>query len=134
MKSEYAVADFGRAQGLEGLSLQPLGHVRLGLPDGNWIALEEHADDLLVNVVTRAPHLSTEAMVLALQGCEARNPGLERAFQVGVQGAGAEAVLVLVTRLAADRATGADIGMAVDACLRWLDRWGADVSASNGRA
>ena len=134
MKSEYAVADFGRSQGLEGLSLQPLGHVRLGQPDGNWIALEEHADDLLVNVVTRAPHLTTEAMVLALQGCEARQLGLDRVFQVGTQGTGADTVLVLVTRLAADRVTGTDIGMAVEASLRWVDRWSAEVSASNGRA
>lgn len=134
MKSEYAVAEFGRTHGLEGLSLQPLGHVRLGLPDGNWIALEEHADDVLVSMVTRVPHLTTEGMLLALQGCEARNPGLDRAFQVGVQGSGADAVLVLVTRLVADRATASDISAAVDACMRWLDRWNAEMSTTNGRA
>lgn len=134
MKSEYAVADFGRTQGLEGLSLQPLGHVRLGLPDGNWIAIEEHHDDVLVSIVARTPHLHSGDMLLALQACEARNPGFDRAFQVGVQGVGADTVLVVVTRLMADRATGSDIGAAVEACLRWLDRWSAEVSASNGRA
>ena len=133
MKAGFAVADFGRTMGFDELSLQPLGHIRLGLPSGEWISLEEHDDDLLVGVVAPTPFLETAPMLAALQACEARRPGSDRVFQVGTLGEGQGSCFVLVTRLSADRATGADIGRSVDECLQWLHRWRLETQSTSGR-
>lgn len=123
MRAEYAVSEFGRAVGLDGLTLQPTGQVRLGLPSGEWLGLEEHGDDLLVNLVAPSPFVPPRALLNALQACEARRAGAGPAFQVGLSGEGSDAHLVLVTRMPAASAGAEDILAAVDASLDWLTRW-----------
>lgn len=123
MRAEYAVSEFGRAVGLDNLTLQPMGQVRLGLPTGEWLSLEEHADDVLVNVVAPAPYVQAAALLGALQACEARRSGAGPAFQVGLSGEGGDAHLVLVTRMPAASVGADDLLVAVDACLDWLSRW-----------
>ena len=123
MRAEYAVSEFGRAVGLESLTLQPTGQVRLGLPSGEWLSLEEHGDDLLVNLVAPSPFVPPKALLHALQACEARRSGAGPAFQVGLMGEGSDAQLVLVTRMPAAFAGADDIRAAVDASIDWLARW-----------
>lgn len=123
MKSEYAVAEFGRQIGMEDLSLHPMGHVRLGLPSGDWFSLEEHDDDLVISLVLHCPHVSGSALLSALQLCDARQHRGQRAFQVGLLGMGQESALVLATRILADAASAQDIETAVSDCTDWAARW-----------
>jgi type III secretion system chaperone SycN len=129
MKAEFAVAEFGRAVGVEQLSLHPLGHVRLGLPEGDWLTLEEVAEALLVSLVVLSPHLAEVALLQALQLCEARMAASDRVFQVGVRGDGLDTCLILVTRLPSEGTSAAQIMRAVEDCVQWVGRWrsmGAD--------
>ncbi len=138
MKAEFAVADFGRLVGLEQLSLHPVGHVRMGLPEGEWLTLEEVSDELLVSWVVPCAHLQETALLQALQMCEARTSGFERAFQVGVRGEGSDTCVILVTRLPSEGTTGAQIMRAVEDGVQWVARWrsvasGSDAAVSNWR-
>jgi type III secretion system chaperone SycN len=132
VRADDAVTEFGRAVGLDQLSLHPTGKVRMGLPGGEWLSFEEHQDELLVNLVVPAPFVSTSALLEALQACEIRRSGSDLGFQAGLTGQGNEACLVLVTRLPAAQANGAAVISAVDACLDWSRRWLATTGQQSG--
>lgn len=123
MRAEYAVAEFGRTLGMEDLSLHPMGQVRLGLPSGDWITLEEHLDDLVVSLVLHCPHVSASALLGALQLCDARQHRGQRSFQVGLLGMGQECAVVVATRMLADSASAQDIETAISDCTHWAHRW-----------
>jgi type III secretion system chaperone SycN len=124
MSAETAVAEFGRLQGLEGLSLHPAGHVRLGLPSGDWLALDQGRGQLVLSLVAQAPHVTASALLLALQASDLRRDGAALPVRVGLHGQGDGACLVMAVRLPDHHGlSGQDLVQGAERLLQWHEQW-----------
>ncbi len=124
MSAEQAVAEFGQLQGLEGLSLHPAGHVRLGLPTGDSLSLDLSRTHLVISLVAHCPHVPAPALLQALQACDLRHSTGRWPIRVGLHGQGQDACLVLALRLPDQHGLGGpDLQQAVEQLMQWHAQW-----------
>lgn len=117
---EQTLADYGRGLGIEGLRLNQDGVAQLQLQSGMLLAVEHVGEEVLVYI---APMLAFEDDALKLRALKAagfRNGGGEP-IQIGLNGTGMEAVLVILTRVPERSFTLPRLGQTFDYLCRWFE-------------
>lgn len=118
------LAEFGRQMGIEDLQADTEGRLRLAFDNGNQLAVEqverEGQDELLLYWVVPVGYQAGAWVRQALSRCHAEGPS-RWPVQVGLRGAGAESLGVVLLRTPARGFTPQTLGQAVDHLRRWLD-------------
>jgi type III secretion system chaperone SycN len=118
------LADFGRQLGIDGLGFGNFGVAQLQLQSGAIIAVEPvrrlDLEEVLVYLGRRTGHQMATVLRKAMAKTHYSQGG---AFpvQVGVVGAGPDAMLVALVRMPERAFTSQSLSHAVDYLTRWLD-------------
>jgi len=118
------VAAFGRTLGIEALTLDYRGVTQLLLDEGRALTLEATDEELLLYLAAPAPFVELPRLAAALAAANARRLD-GPALQLGLRGTGADAMLIVLTRLAGRALSGSDIARAADHIFGWHAAWQA---------
>ena len=119
-----AVQEYGQSIGVPELGADAASAVfRVEWGDGVAMEIEDVDGQMLVCMSFPAPYPQAAELARALAKLDLRDPENPRPMQVGLTGQAGDTQLVLLMRLAARAARGADIAQAEQRCRGWYGRW-----------